>query len=184
MSEYIIILFKEVGKEPVLQKIKNGIEHFEELLGGEIEKLKYDEITILFRKENKYLRPNIYISGNFEKIGLSIRGDLIIVCEENNTYKSLNKEQAVKFGKFLVDESFDYRYFDENGKYIGSKRKKKKRYTNNIPKQEKVILEKDDFESSSNVKKEDENYFNAEEVLNMILNLQKVILEFIKNVTE
>ena len=46
MSEYIIILFKEVGKEPVLQKIKNGIEHFEELLGGEIEKLKYDEITI------------------------------------------------------------------------------------------------------------------------------------------
>ena len=180
MSE-IIVFYKEVGKKPVLQKIENNIETFEKILGGEMQKIKYEEITIFFKKDNQYLRPNIYLSSNFIEMGVSVRGTIIVTLEENNTFKSFNKQQAVKYGKFLVDESFNYEHFDENGRYIKNKRKKK--FSNKSKSHGQFVLEKDNSGDSFE-KNELLNSFNAEDVLTMILEFQTAILKFIKKMSE
>lgn len=129
-NEEIIIIYKEVGKPPIFRKEPNNRETFELLVGGEIEILPYEEIFIICRKDRERLRPNIGININYGKADFSIRGNIIIV---NKEFKSLHKEQAIKYSKLLIRESFNYKSFDENGKYLSNralKRRKKQQKKN------------------------------------------------------
>ena len=122
MNNTIVIIYKEVGKDPVFRKVENSIKSFETILGGEIEIIPYEDIVIICRKNRDSLKANIYINN----IGFSIRGNIILVKKADNKFVSLNREQAIKYGVFITQKSFNYKHFDENGKYLTNKELKRR----------------------------------------------------------
>ena len=139
MNEFLVGVYKEVGKNPDVIKIKNQKEYLEKLLDGEYANQDYDDYTILYKKPNDNLLANIYVD-QYSKIGISLKGKVFAVAkDENGNFKSLNKEQAKKCITFFLREAFNYKNFDENGKYIPrSKRKNKNIFKNQTQeKQEK-----------------------------------------------
>lgn len=117
-------------------------------------------------KAQKNLQPNIYITKEFLSIGETIRGNIIIACKENNNFKTLSKEQVIKYTKFLKNASFHYDNIDENGRFIPPN-------TTNILRniaKDKTLDDTDEKPSTQN-----------EEFLKMILGIQTVILKYIKN---
>ena len=94
MSEYLLGIYKEVGKNPEVIKIKNQKEYLEKLLDGEITTLDYDDYTIIYKKASDNLLANVYVN-QYSKIGISLKGKIFAVGkDENGNFKSLNKEQA------------------------------------------------------------------------------------------
>lgn len=138
MGEYLVGVYKEVGKNPDIVKIKNQKEYLEKLLDGEYTNQDYDDYTILYKKDSENLLANIYVD-QYSKIGISLKGKIFAVAkDENGNFKSLNKEQAKKCITFFLREAFNYKNFDENGKYIPrSKRKNKNIFKNKNQTQEK-----------------------------------------------
>ena len=134
---------------------------------GKFDVIPYEDIAIICRKERKNLKPNIYINSKFLSIGESIRGNIIISCQNNNAFKSLTKKQAIKCIEFLKRSSFNYDNFDDIKKYISNNKLKNKN---------QFIIEKTivDNETSNNSN-------NNSETLQMILAIQNAILKFIKN---
>lgn len=133
-------------------KIKNTEEELEKIIGGKIEILPYEDVVIICNKERCRLSPNIYLNTTFDKFEPSIRGKIIIANKENEIYKSLDKEQAYKYYKILVAESFKCKNTKSDIHYI---------LNANKPLQDQIKIK--------------ENY-----ILNMILKVQIAILNFIK----
>ena len=109
MNNSIVIIYKEVGKDPVFRKVENSIKSFETILGGEIETIPYEDIVIICRKNRDSLRANIYINN----IGFSIKGNIILVKRVDNKFVSLNREQAITreatlVKKIDVSQKIDY----------------------------------------------------------------------------
>lgn len=75
---------------------------------GKFDVIPYDDIVILCKSDRKKLIPNIYINTKFLSVGETIRGNIIIVCQDNNNFKSLTKEQCIKYINFLKNASFNY----------------------------------------------------------------------------
>ena len=138
MGGYLVGVYKEVGKNPDIVKIKNDKAYLEKLLDGEYTNQDYDDYTILYKKDSENLLANVYVD-QYSKIGISLKGKLFAVAkDENGNFKSLNKEQAKKCITFFLREAFNYKNFDENGKYIPrSKRKNKNIFKNKNQTQEK-----------------------------------------------
>ena len=157
----IIVIYKEVGKEPDLAKIRNTKESFEKLIGGEMEIIPYADIEIICRKNRKNLKPNIYLNVTPLRVDFSIRGNVVIARKEENQYKTLTKKQVFKYVKLLKEESFGNKEILQTRKYTNN--------NNNI----KVKEEMEKIVSSA-------DEYNAEEVLKMILGIQNIILQFIK----
>lgn len=175
-NEEIIIIYKKVGTDAEYMKIQNQQNTFEDLLGGKLDYISYEDITIIARKNREHLKPNIYINTEFFSIGSSIRGDVIIVCRENENFKSLTKEQAVKYREFLQRASFNYDNFDEKGRYIPNSKR------NSLKSKGKFIIEKGIGENDVLSPKVDNNEcFETNETLKMILGIQSIILKFIKD---
>lgn len=175
-NEEIIIIYKKVGTDAEFRKIKNEQKNFEDLIGGELDYIPYEDITIIARKNREHLKPNIYINTEFLSIGSSIRGDIIIVCRENENFKSLTKEQAIKYREFLKRASFNYDNFDENGRYITNSKQ------NSLKSRGKFIIEKGIGENDVvSPKVENNECFETNETLKMILGIQSIILKFIKD---
>ena len=174
-NEEIIIIYKKVGIDAEFMKIQNEQNEFEDLIGGELDYIPYEEITIVARKNREHLKPNIYINTEFLSISSSIRGDVIIVCRENENFKSLTKEQAIKYREFLKRASFNYDNFDEKGRYIPNIKQ------NSLKSKGKFIIEKgigkNDIVSPTIDNKQ---CFETNEILKMILGIQTVILKYIK----
>lgn len=208
MNNTIVIIYKEVGKEPTFRKVENSIKSFETILGGEIEVIPYDDIVIICRKNRDSLKANIYINN----IGFSIRGNIILVKKLDDKFVSLNREQAIKYGVFITQQSFNYKHFDENGKYLTNKelkrryREKKIKENENKEKTQSVQndtkpkdneMSKDEViqaianipgvtvvkQENSNTKSDDED-FNTNETLKLILEIQCSILAFIRKLKE
>ena len=208
MNNTIVIIYKEVGKEPTFRKVENSIKSFETILGGEIEIIPYEDIVIICRKNRDSLKANIYINN----IGFSIRGNIILVKKLDDKFVSLNREQAIKYGVFITQQSFNYKHFDENGKYLSNKalkrryREKKIKETEN---KEKMQCAQNDTKQKDNemskdeviqaianipgvtvVKQENQNTtsddedFNTNETLKLILEIQCSILAFIRKLKE
>ena len=187
MAKTVIVIYKQVGKKLEFRKIENKPEAFEKLLGGKIEVLSFNELEDVFficRKYRERLKPNIYVNITFGRLDETIRGDLIIVGKD---FKSLTREQALNYGEFVTLESYDYSHFDENGKYLSNnqlkKRAKQKRLQELKQRQinERKTLPAGRFIVESSYKQEELGANSSEEVLNMILKMQAVILQFIKN---
>lgn len=132
MNEFLVGVYKEVGKPPDIVKIKNDKVYFEKVLDGEYTTQDYDDYTILYKKDSEHLLPNIYVN-QYSKIGISLKGKVLAVAkDENGNFKSLNKEQAKRCITFFLRESFNYKNFDEHGRYIPrSKRKCNKKIFKN-----------------------------------------------------
>ena len=178
-SKEIVIIYKEVGKDAEFKKVQNEQNTFENLIGGELDYIPYEDITILARKKQDNLRPNIYINTEFLSLGPSIRGNIIIVCRENETFKSLTKKQAIKYREFLKRASLNYDNFDEKGRYIPNI--KNSQFKN----RGQLIIEKGIGENDVvSPKTNNEQCFNTDETLKMILGIQSMILKFIKNSTD
>ena len=141
MNEFLVGVYKEVGKPPDIVKIKNDKSYLERLLDGEYITQDHDDYTILYKKDSQNLLPNIYIN-QYSKIGISLKGKVFAVSkDENENLKSLNKDQAKRCITFFLRESFNYKNFDEHGRYIPrSKRKGNKKIFKN--KKENIEQEK------------------------------------------
>lgn len=147
MSEYLVGVYKEVGKNPDIIKVKNQKEYLEKLLDGEYANQDYDDFTILYKKDSDNLLSNIYVN-QCSKIGLSLKGKIFAVGkDEKGNFKSLTKEQARKCITYFLKEAFNYKNFDEHGRYIPrSKRKNKNIFKNknnsSVQEENKQIQEK------------------------------------------
>lgn len=208
MNNTIVIIYKEVGKDPIFRKVENSIKSFKTILGGEIEVIPYDDIVIICRKNRDSLKANIYINN----IGFSIRGNIILVKKLDDKFVSLNREQAIKYGVFITQQSFNYKHFDENGKYLTNKElkrryrekkikenenKEKTQSTQNDTKQKDNEMSKDEViqaivnipgvtvvkQENPNTTSDDED-FNTNETLKLILEIQCSILAFIRKLKE
>lgn len=173
VNNKIVILYKKIGKEAEFKKVENELESFKNLLGEEIEYIPYEDITIIAKKNRKNLKPNIYINTKFLSIGESIRGEIIITCKENEKFKTLTKEQAMRYKEFLNNASFNYDNFE---KYIFKSK------ANHFMNQKKYITEKE-IEGNNTILT---NYNSKENIktgqtLKMILDIQSIILKYIKN---
>lgn len=192
MSQYVVIVYKEVGKEPEYRKIENSIKSFENLLGGEITTIHFEDVEIVYKKDSNNLRPNIYIIPDFLSIGLSIRGNLFLINKnEKSIFTTLTKEQAIKWKEILIRKSFHYENFDEYGRYISKMNENPKYHRRKLQSDSlsnnkgKLILETTIDETDTTLNKADSDYneVDLEEVLKMILGMQSIILKFIKSIT-
>jgi len=190
-NEYVDIVYKGVGKIPEFRKIRNTPQDFEELVGGEIKTIEYEDFIIVYKKDSDNLRANIYIDTNFLSLGLSIKGTLFAINQdESGIFKSLNQEQAIKCKEIFIRKSFNYENFDEKSRYIGNTKKRK--FLNYEGKQNNRNLEiekdKSDVITEKNLKNDNENRILSnvtdETVLKMILKMQFMIFDFIKNAIE
>lgn len=177
-NNFLIIVYKEVGKEPEFKKVENKQEVLENLVGGKLDFIPYEEITIVAKKDRDNLKPNIFVNTNLLGINTSIKGTIFILCKENDNFKSVSKEQALKYRDFLIKASFKYDNFDENGRYISKRKRKKEKMRNRNQNLERGL---NDTEVSTPMENTPNIELNFEETLQMILAIQTVILKFIKN---
>lgn len=188
-KEFLVGIYKEVGKNPDIIKIKNRKEYLERLVGGEYATFDHDDYVIIYKKKSDNLLANVYID-RYSKIGISIKGKIFVVGkDEKGNFISLNKGQFLRCTDFLKKESFNYKNFDEHGKYIPkSKRINKKIFHNdsiknmsNLSENTKLNLNKQKLKNESSVAL---NNIPDEQVLEMILKIIFPILEFVKNSLE
>lgn len=182
MSEYLVGVYKEVGKSPNIVKIKNQKDYLEKLLDGECTNIDYDDYTILYKKQSDNLLANIYVD-QYSKIGVSLKGKIFAVSkDEKGNIKSLNKDQVKRCITFFLRESFNYRNFDEHGRYIPrAKRKGNKKIFNNKKQNTEPSKQTQNTmqENSTNITLPTIQ-LSEEQTLNMILKVVFIILDFVK----
>lgn len=145
MGEYLVGVYKEVGKNPDIVKIKNQKEYLEKLLDGEYLEQEYDDYFILYKKDSERLLPNVYVD-QYSKIGISIRGKILAVGkDEKGNLISLNKDKARRCITFCLRKSFNYKNCDEYGRPLPRSKKKNK----------KIFKNKNDSSSNENKPKEE-----------------------------
>ena len=81
MNEFLVGVYKEVGKQPDIVKIKNDKAYLEKLLDGEYVEQDYDDYIILYKKDSERLLPNIYIN-QYSKLGISLKGKVLAVAKD------------------------------------------------------------------------------------------------------
>lgn len=177
-NEFLIGVYKEVGKNPDVIKIKNQKEYLEKLVDGEFTTIDYDDYTIIYKKKSDNLLANVYIS-KYSQIGMSIKGKLFVVGkDEKGNFISLNKSQFLRCTDFLIKESFNYKNFDEHGKYIPRSKRKKKIFGNknngNFEQNNIQISNENErlYKNQQSMKKKSNSQIEKlsnEETLNMIL---------------
>lgn len=139
-------------------------------LVGKIDLVPYEDIGIVCRKDRKNLTPNIYVNTKFLSIGKTIRGTIIIVRLKDNSFKSLTKEQAIKYIHFLKNASFHFNNINKDNNFFLAR---DKQFFKSLKKE----LISDDLEKDTPINNQNRN----DEVLQMILAIQTIILKFIKN---
>lgn len=188
-KEFLVGVYKEVGKNPDIIKIKNQKDYLEKLVDGEYTTLEYDDYVIIYKKKSDNLLANVYVD-RYSKIGISIKGKLFVIGkDEKGNFISLNKDQFLRCTKFLVQESFNYKNFDEQGRYIPkSKRNAKKRFNNqnNLIKDRSNLNEniKSDINKQTLTNDVQIDKLSDEQTLKMILKILFTLLEFVKDTLE
>ena len=156
-NNLILGIYKQVGKKPELKRIPNTFKNFSKLLGGNFENIQYQDFIILYRKNNYNLTPNILINNGSSKLGITIRGNILVLNKDKNgKFKSLNDNQLSNCTKTLIEKSFNY----NNQSYKENKHFKNTQITS--------------VNSKLNTQ---------EETLHMILGILAIILKYIKNNT-
>lgn len=80
-NDFLVGVYKEVGKAPNIIKIKNQKDYLEKLLDGEYTTIDYDDYTIIYKKKSDNLLANIYID-QYSKIGISLKGKVFAVSKD------------------------------------------------------------------------------------------------------
>ena len=101
------ILMKQVGKEPEVMEIEDTLEAKQELVGGLIEIVQYDDVVLVCNEEGKLLNmaPNLIFDFDY------IAGDCFIMGEDFNTgeWRSLSEVEIEKYKRELDGRSFRWR---------------------------------------------------------------------------
>lgn len=172
----IIVIYKEIGKAPIFREIPNSIKCFETILGGKVDFISYEEIEIVCLKNRANLKPNIYLRGLSGIDAFSIKGNILVIKKENGEIKSLNKNEAVKYGTILTAENFNNSRFDKNGKYsankVSKRRKEKQRKNDNTNSSTKA-------DTNENEDLQDTEEILIKKVLEIIIKIQLALMEFI-----
>lgn len=190
-KEFLVGVYKEVGKNPDIIKIKNQKDYLERLVDGEYATLDYDDYVIVYKKKSDNLLANVYVD-RYSKIGISIKGKIFVIGkDENGNFISLNKDQFLRCTKFLMKESFNYKNFDEHGRYISkSKRNSKRLFDNknnsnkNMSNLNENIKSDINHQTSTNESIVQVDKISNEQTLKMILKILFTLLEFIKDTLE
>ena len=124
-KEKIRILYKEVGKEPQIMFIDNTLEAKQELVGGLIEVVPYEDVLIICNEEGKLLNmpPNLvfeydYIAGNCFVIGDDYK---------NADFKSLTNEEILRYREDLKKRSFNFKQYERTQERLHSSKKKEEK---------------------------------------------------------
>lgn len=157
-------MYKKVGKNPELKKIKNNIQEFEQILKGKITCIPYEKIIIVCKESRKNLQPNIYINTKFLGLGETIRGDIIITARNEENFKTLSKEQVIENIKFLQNASFHYNNISNNFNH--------KNFVKSFKHELAINDKKRTFDNAQT---------QNNEILTLIYTIQTIILDFINN---
>lgn len=109
--EKIKILYKEVGEAPKIMEIDNTLEAKQELVGGLIEVVAYDDVLLICNEEGKLenLKPNVIFDFDY------IAGNCFIVGDdyEHGDFRSLTEDEIFRYSRELVNRSFIYKDDDK-----------------------------------------------------------------------
>lgn len=107
----IRILYKKVGEKPIVKIIENTLEAKQELVGGLIEVVPYEDVLIICNEEGKILNmpPNLVFDYDY------IAGDCFVIGDdyENGDFKSLTQKELSYYKKDLQRRSFNYKGYKE-----------------------------------------------------------------------
>ena len=96
------VLYKEVGKNPKVKIIENTLEAKQDLVGGLIEVIPYNDLLLICNDEGKInnLLPNVVFDYDY------IAGNCFVVGDDyaNGDFKSLTNEEIERAKK---DEDID-----------------------------------------------------------------------------
>lgn len=168
MNKKIVVLYKKTDTTPVIKVITNIFEIKKMIVQGNLDMVRYENCIIVCN--NKDLQnnkvPNIvldfkHISGDFFLIGYN---------PKTKDFRSLTKEEIEFYKSSLDRKSFQYntykKWLDTCVFSVTDK--------NNCFQEKLVKKSNTDFENS------EENQ-NVNKMLDMILNIQTIILKYIKN---
>ncbi len=112
MAKDLKVLLKEVGKDPIVKLVEDTLEAKQELVGGLIEVVVYDdEILLVCNEEGKILnmKPNLAFDYDY------IAGDCFFIGDdfENGDFKSLTDEQIERIKEEIKERSLKYLSSDD-----------------------------------------------------------------------
>lgn len=103
----IRILYKPIGKPSIPLTIPNTLESKQQLVGGLIEVIQYDDALLICNDEGKILNmpPNLIFDYDY------IAGDCFVIGDdyENGDFRSLTFEEIEKYKKDLDSRSIQYK---------------------------------------------------------------------------
>lgn len=107
------VIFKEVGKDPVVMEIDDTLEAKQKLVGGLIEIVPYkDDLLLICNEEGKItnLKPNLQFDYDY------IAGNCFVVGDdyENSGFKSIEDSQIEDIKKDLEDRSIVLEEIEED----------------------------------------------------------------------
>lgn len=196
MEDVLIGVYKEVGKDPIFKKIENSKSEIENLIGGEIETIKYNDYVIVYKKNSDSMLANICIEPKGYGLGISLKGKLFAINQnENGDFKSLTKKQATHINDFFKNKQVNYENFDEKGRYLSITQKRKRNNSRKLKSHQKEI-QKQNLDIDNDLKIESNREmlleliksiekgsytisFSDKLVLKMILKIQLIILEIL-----
>lgn len=119
------VLYKKVGENPVVKIINASLEAKQELVGGLIEVVPYEDVLIICNEEGKILNmpPNVVFDYDY------IAGDFFVIGDdyEHGDFKSLTKDEIEYYKKDLEARAFKYKkYKDWTDKESSSKEQDEK----------------------------------------------------------
>lgn len=199
MEDVLIGVYKEVGKDPIFKKIENSKFEIENLIGGEIETIKYNDYVIVYKKNSDSMLANICIEPKGYGLGISLKGKTFAINQnENGDFKSLTKKQATHINNFFKNKQVNYEKFDEKGRYLPMIQKRKRNSTRKSKSYQKEIQKQNldignDLKIERNreillelIKSIEKGLYNIgysdKSALKMILKIQLIILEFLNGV--
>lgn len=175
MNKNVRVLYKKTGQAPQIKFIKDMLPIKKLIISGDLELVKFENCIIVCnnRKKNKNKIPNIVL--DFKNIA----GDFFLIDYDakQKDFKSLSLDKAIFYTDTLQRKSFQY------DKYQNWLTKSKKVITKDF--QEYQKFQKDLAQKLNNETEASETSNSSpdsKKMLEMILNIQAIILKYIKNI--
>lgn len=119
------VLYKKVGENPVVKIINASLEAKQELVGGLIEVIPYEDVLIICNEEGKILNmpPNVVFDYDY------IAGDFFVIGDdyEHGDFKSLTKDEIEYYKNDLSKRAFIPKKYKDEPERKSLKRKEERR---------------------------------------------------------
>lgn len=118
------VLYKKVGENPVVKIINASLEAKQELVGGLIEVVPYEDVLIICNEEGKILNmsPNVVFDYDY------IAGDFFVIGDdyEHGDFKSLTKDEIEYYKKDLSKRAFKLQEYKDDSTRKSLKQKEER----------------------------------------------------------